>query len=117
MIRLLADEDFDNDILRALLRRIPEVDVLRVQAAGLSGAHDSEILAWAANDGRIVLTHDVSTMTRHALDRVRLEQPMPGVIAVHQRAGIGEVLDDLVLTVSCSAPDDLSQQILFVPLR
>jgi hypothetical protein len=27
------------------------------------------------------------------------------------------VLDDLVLTVSCSAPDDLSQQILFVPLR
>jgi hypothetical protein len=117
MIRLLADEDFDNDILRALLRRIPEVDVIRVQDAGLTGAPDSEILAWAADAGRILLTHDVSTMTRHALDRVRLERPMPGVIAVHQRAGIGEVLEDLVLTVTCCAPEDLSQQILFVPLR
>ena len=117
MIRLLADEDFDNDILRALLRRIPEVDVIRVQDAGLSGVHDPAILAWAADAGRILLTHDVSTMTRHALDRVRLDQPMPGVIAVHQRAGVGGTLEDLILTVSCSTPEDLSRQIRYIPLR
>jgi hypothetical protein len=117
MIRLLADEDFDNDLLRALQRRMPEVDVIRVQDAGLSGAQDAAILAWAADAGRILLTHDVSTMTRHALDRVRMEQPMPGVIAVHQRAGIGGVLEDLILTVSCATPDDLFRQIRYIPLR
>lgn len=40
MIRLAADEDFDNDILRGLRRRVPHVDILRVQDAGLSGPKD-----------------------------------------------------------------------------
>ena len=117
MIRLVADEDFDNDILRALVRRVPEVDVVRVQDEGLSGADDPTILAWAASVGRVLLTHDVSTMTRHALDRVRLEQPMAGVIAIHQRVAIGSVIEDLVLTVVCSTTDDLSGQLCFIPLR
>ena len=117
MIPLVADEDFDNDILRALVRRVPEVDVVRVQDEGLSGADDRTILAWAANVGRVLLTHDVSTMTRHALDRVRLGQPMPGVIAIHQRVAIGSVIEDLVLTVVCSKNDDLSGQLCFIPLR
>lgn len=117
MIRLLADEDFDNDILRGLTRRIPELDIIRVQDAGLRGARDVAILAWAADTGRVSLTHDVSTMTRHALERVRLEHPMPGLLAVHQRAGIGGVLEDLVLIVSCATPEDLFRHIRYIPLR
>jgi hypothetical protein len=31
MLRLAADENFDNDILRGLLRRRPGIDVVRVQ--------------------------------------------------------------------------------------
>ncbi len=63
MIRLAADEDFDDDILRALSRRLPDVDLVRVQDAGLRSAADAEILEWAAHAGRVLLTHDVSTMT------------------------------------------------------
>lgn len=48
-IRLLVDEDFDNDILRGVLRRSPSVDIVRVQDVGLSGKPDSEVLDWAAN--------------------------------------------------------------------
>ena len=36
MIRFLVDEDFNNDILRGLRRRLPGVDALRIQALGLA---------------------------------------------------------------------------------
>lgn len=32
MLRLLADENLDHDIVRGLLRRNPDLDIIRVQA-------------------------------------------------------------------------------------
>jgi len=69
-IRWAVDEDFDNDILRGLLRRLPGLDIVRVQDAGLSGAKDPQILDWAAGEKRVLLTHDVSTMTKFAIQRI-----------------------------------------------
>ena len=106
MIRLAADEDFNNDIVRALRRTIPNVDVLTAREAGLGGCADPEVLAWAAEEDRVLLTHDVTAMTRHALERIARGQYMPGVIAVHQRLPIGAVVDDLVLVASCGFPGD-----------
>jgi hypothetical protein len=37
MVALAADENFNNDILRGLLRRKPDLDMVRVQDAGLPG--------------------------------------------------------------------------------
>jgi predicted nuclease of predicted toxin-antitoxin system len=71
MIRLLVDEDFNNDILRGLRRRVPDLDAPRVQAIGLAGAGDEAVLAHAAAENRVVLTHDVSTMVGLAYQRVR----------------------------------------------
>ena len=39
-LRFLADEDFDNDIVRGCLRRSPDFDIVRVQDVELSGKHD-----------------------------------------------------------------------------
>ena len=52
MIKLLADENFDNTIVRGLLRRNPKIDIVRVQDMGLSGIDDPSILAWAAKQNR-----------------------------------------------------------------
>jgi len=71
MLGLAADENFNNDIVRGLLRRRPDLNILRVQDAGLTGASDPEVLAWAAQEGRILLTHDVSTITRYPLCQYR----------------------------------------------
>jgi hypothetical protein len=46
-LRWLADENFNNDILRALFRRNPTLDRVRVQDVGLSGVDDPTLLAWA----------------------------------------------------------------------
>lgn len=63
MIRLAADEDLDNHLVRGLRRRLPEADVTRVQEAALSGSPDESVLAWAAREGRVLITHDAATMT------------------------------------------------------
>ena len=46
MLRLLADENFNGDIVRGLLLRQPDLDIVRVQDVGLGGADDPDILAW-----------------------------------------------------------------------
>lgn len=51
MLRLAADEDFNNRIIRGLLRRALELDLIRVQDAGLRSRDDASILEWAAMDG------------------------------------------------------------------
>jgi hypothetical protein len=89
MIRFAADEDFNNDVIRALRRSLPDVNIAGVREAGRGGRPDTDVLAWAAEDGRVLLTHDVTTMTRHALERVARCEAMPGVIAVHRRRVLG----------------------------
>lgn len=77
MLRLAADENFNGDIVRGPRRRLPELDIVRVQDVGLSGADDSSVLGWAAGERRIVLTHDISTLVGHAFGRVAASQPCP----------------------------------------
>ena len=79
MTRFLADENFDNDILRGVLRRNPQIDIVRVQDIGLAGAEDPDVLARAAEEGRVLLTHDVRTITAFAYERVEHGLKMPGV--------------------------------------
>jgi predicted nuclease of predicted toxin-antitoxin system len=69
MLRLLADENFDHDLVRGVMRRRAGLDLTRAQSVGLSETDDPGILAWAAREQRIVLTHDVNTMTGFAIDR------------------------------------------------
>lgn len=80
MLRLAADEDFNGDIIRGLKRQTPDVDIVRIQDVALGGADDPTVLAWAAQEGRVLLTHDVTTMTRYAYERVKSGLPMPGGI-------------------------------------
>jgi predicted nuclease of predicted toxin-antitoxin system len=79
MLRLRADENFNDDIFRGLLRRQRVLDIVRVQDTGLRGADDPTLLAWAAQQGRIILTHDVTTMKRYAYERVKAASQCPGV--------------------------------------
>ena len=80
-LRFLADEDFDNDIVRGMLRRLPNLDIVRDQDVDLSGALYPRVLEWAAQEGRVLLMHDVSTMTAYAYARVSHDLPMPRVFA------------------------------------
>ena len=115
-LRFVIDEDFDNDILRGVLRRLPAIAIVRAQDVGLSGAKDPVVLEWAAREGRVLLTHDVSTMTAHALARVRAGLPMPGVFAISQSCPIGKAIEEILLLAECSFEGEWAGQVRYLPL-
>ena len=117
MLRLAADENLNNDLVRGLLRRQPDLDIVRVQDAGLSGADDPTVLAWAAQEGRVLLTHDVSTITKYAYERVRAGQRMPGVFQVSRAVSIALAIEDILLLTECSLDDEWEGQVRYLPLR
>ena len=117
MLRLATDENFNNDIVRGLFRRQPELDLVRIQDVGLSGADDPTVLAWEAQEGRVLLTHDVQTITAFAYARVHNRQAMPGVIEIGRIIPIGVVIDDLLLLAECSLDGEWEGQIRYLPLR
>ena len=116
MLLLVSDENFNNDILRGLLRRIPELDIVRVQDVGLRGADDPVVLEWAANEDRVVLTHDAATMASFAYDRVREGLSMPGVIEVADDLPIGQVIEDVLLLAEYSDKHEWEGQVVYLPL-
>ncbi len=114
-MRLLADENFDGRILRGMLRRDPTLDIERAVDVGLSGAEDPDVLEWAAAYGRIVLTHDITTMAGFAYARVAAGSAMPGVVEVPRSMPIGQAINDLLLLVGCSVPGEWEGQVLYAP--
>ena len=117
MVRWLADENFNNDILRALFRENQNLDIVRVQDAGISGLDDERLLAWAAAQNRVLLTHDVSTITAHAYRRVMKGDSMPGVFEVSRVVSIRAAVEDILLLSECSMSGEWEGQVLYLPLR
>ncbi len=117
MLRFLADENFNNQIIRGILRRNSNVDIVSFQDVGLSGLDDPAILEWAAQQGRVVLTHDVETMTGFAYERVQANLTMPGVFEVSRRVAVGLAIEEILLLAECSLEREWEGQVRFLPLR
>ena len=116
MLRLLTDENFNEDILRGLRRRLAEHDFLSVTDAGLRGQPDSFLLSWALQENRTILTHDQKTMTKDAEELVARGQSMAGVIFVPDRMAIGSAIVDLELILLCYSQADMRDRAERLPL-
>ena len=117
MIRFAADQNLNNAIPRCIRRRSPLIDIVRLEEVGLSRADDSAVLEWAASEKRVLLTHDVTTITRYAIERLRAGLPMSGVFEISTSAAIREVIDDILLLDELSEDDEWEGQIRYLPLR
>jgi predicted nuclease of predicted toxin-antitoxin system len=90
-VRFQADAGFDRRIAHATLRRETSIDLQLAAAVrdgvGLRDVPDDRVLAEAAREGRILLSHDHRTMPRHFATFIALQRS-PGVIIMPQRMGI-----------------------------
>ncbi|MBN1317783.1 MAG: DUF5615 family PIN-like protein [Anaerolineales bacterium] len=68
MLRFAADENFNNNIIRGVLLKNRDTDIVRIQDVGLSGVDDPTVLEWSAKEERVLLTHDVTTITHYAYE-------------------------------------------------
>ncbi|HEY9800474.1 MAG TPA: DUF5615 family PIN-like protein [Leptolyngbyaceae cyanobacterium] len=116
MLSLLSDENFNGDIVRGLFLRQPNLDLLRVQDVGLREVDDPAILAWAAINERILLTHDRATMPDFAYNRLVRGEPMAGMFVVNDRMLIRQAIDELLLLINFSEQAEWQGVVLYLPL-
>lgn len=115
-MKFLADENFNNRILRGLLRRMPSIDLVRVQDLAIAGEDDETVLQWAASEGLILLTHDRRTIPYYALQRMMRGAEVAGVIVIPDQLAHGAAIDDLLVIASCSTAEEWQSRIEYLPL-
>ncbi len=117
MFHFLADHNFNAKIVKGFLQRTTLAQVVYARDVGLSRTPDPELLVWAVENNCLVLTHDVNTLVGYAYDRVEVAQPTPGVFVAPQTLAVGRAIDDLLLVVECSEPEEWQGQVHYLPLQ
>jgi Domain of unknown function (DUF5615) len=117
MLAFLADENFNEDVVRGVLRRNSEIDIALARDVGLRSSLDPDVLEWAAGEGGTILTHDVSTMTRYAYDRVAQGLRMPGVFEVGRNVTLATAIEEILILAECSLENEWEGQVRYLPLR
>lgn len=115
-MRLLFDENFDQRILRGLRLQIPNLDYLIAQETNLGGQSDAHLLAWAAENQRIIITHDVNTVPKYAYERIAAGEPVAGVIIVPEDLAIGVAIEELAMLIECCEAEEFVDQVKYVPI-
>jgi Domain of unknown function (DUF5615) len=117
MLRLAADENFNMHIINGVVRRLPGADIIRVQDVRLQGANDPIVLEWAANEGRVLPTHDANTMTAFAYERTARGLPDARRVRNVLKVPISVAIEDILLVAECSAEGEWEGQVNYLPLK
>ena len=114
-VRFQADADFNAEIVAGVLRREPSIDFQTADAAHVRRVPDPEVLALAAQEGRILVTHDRRTMPRHFADFI-LQHSGPGVFIIAQTLSVRVAIEELLLVWAASESEEWRNLIVELPL-
>jgi uncharacterized protein DUF5615 len=114
--RFLADHDLNEAIVDGTVRREPLIEFLKSRDIGLHVRPDADVLAWAATQDLIVISHDVNTMPAEAYARVGAGQPLAGLLMVQQSHPVREIIESLVLIWAASEAEEWHGQVRFLPI-
>ena len=114
-IKFLADENLRRAIVFGVRRREPSADFVEAFEVGAAGKDDLTLLRIAADEGRILVSHDLKTMPQQ-FRRFIARQASPGVILISQKLALSTAIDDLVTISVASEAEEWANQIRFLPL-
>jgi Domain of unknown function (DUF5615) len=112
--RFQADNDLDRSIVDGLLRVEPTVDFRTAQDVPLDGLDDDVVLKLAAASGRILVTHDASSMPV-AFARFRQTGHSSGVLITPQRGPVAAAIENLLLIWHASDGSEWENRICYLP--
>ncbi len=108
----------DHNVVRAVVEgcRSEGLDVLTAYEDGWHERSDVEILERAGLLSRLVFTQDTDFIVL-AAERQALGTPFPGVVfGKHGSMSVRKVIDDLVLICHSLTMEELSNQLIWLPL-
>ena len=112
--RLLADADLNGAIVTGTVRRNPDMDFKRADDVPLEGLDDLVVLDMAAQDDRVLVSHDISTMPNHFRDYTR-HRTSPGLILIPQVLSVGKAIEDVLPIGDACDVRDFENRICLVP--
>jgi hypothetical protein len=113
-VRFQADADLRQAIVTGTLRRRPKLDFRSANEAEFEGVSDRDVLAIAARDSRVLVTHDRKTMPTE-FGQFIASQNSSGVLVLSQNLPIGEAIDAIILVWEASTAEEWINQIMTFP--
>ena len=83
----------------------------------MSGIEDETILEFSNMENRILLTHDVKTITKYAYQKMERDEKVCGIIEINRSVPIPAVVEDILLIAECSLENEWDNQIIYLPLK
>ena len=118
MLRLATDADVHGEVIRGLLRRRANLDLLRSSDVLPLGTSDLEVLAWAAVENRVLITNDRNTMVGFAYRRLAAGERVTGLIATTNEQSIGSAIEDILFIAECMSEEEIEDQVVvYLPYR
>jgi len=114
-IRFLGDANFNQKIVRGLLIREPAIDFELPEAVIPEKTRDPQVLDLAESLGRVLVSHDVSTMPLSFQQCVE-QRRCAGLILVPERLSIRDAIEELLLIWHASEAEEWVNLMLRVPL-
>jgi len=114
-IKFQADADLNENIVKGVLRKNPQIDFKTATEAGFEGLIDEAVLEDSSNEGRILVTHDRKTMPFHFAEFIKVKR-CSGVLIVPKNAEISRVIEDLLLIWAASDAEEYNNSIRTIPL-
>jgi predicted nuclease of predicted toxin-antitoxin system len=107
-VKFYLDEHIPKGVVEGLRRR--GLDVLTVQEAGRSGDSDEKQLAFAAREGRVLVTFDDDFLRLDATGVTHL-----GIVFSQTgRHTVGELIESLMLIANVINPGEMKNHIEFI---
>ena|SRR6266511_6101538 len=114
-VRLQADADLNQNIVRAVRRHAPAIDFQTAHEAGLHGLDDQAVLAQAAREDRILVSHDRRTMPSHFANFITT-RTSAGLVLISQHLPIIQAVEDLILIWEASEAEEWVNRLDSLPL-
>jgi hypothetical protein len=106
-IRFQADADLRQAIVTGTIRRQPSLNFQSANEARLEGIKDPEVLAIAAQEGRVLVTHDRKTMPTE-FGQFITSKTSSGVLVLSQKLPISEAINAIILVWEASTAEEWS---------
>lgn len=120
-LEFVLDEHYRGPLWQAVLRHnlngAYPLEIVRVGDLPdlLLGTRDPELLVWAEQQARILVTEDRRTMPRHLHNHLLVGHHSPGVFMTRIDSRCRELVEYLILATYASEPGEFADVITYIP--